>query len=182
MNPNADVTCRSSVCPFRLPEGHLIGDHPLLEGQEPPSQSPYEASRAVFDSYCAMDEPELPETITSALQVRLYRWRIEQFGLTGDNTMGVVEELGELAEAFLSLTVGAGKLAHMRLKSLQNIRGFGDRNVARKAAADAIADILVFLTQLATDMRLDLWTIYRMTAEEVMQRDFKADPVTGGIS
>ena len=128
------------------------------------SISPVQLAREVFNSYAAMDAPELPEDPQSRLQVELTRWQTKNFG--GANPMqmlaGVVEEVGEIA--------------HALLKNDQRVRGFDDDEKFREAAGDAVADAVIFLQQLCTLLRLDFGTLVRLTATEVMQRDWKENP------
>lgn len=141
----------------------------------------YDESREAFAKYAAMDAPGVPEDPLSALQVRLARWQTTNIGLTMSDrdAMGVSEEVGELATAVLALAATSGRISHLILKSNEKIRQLGDETTARKAVADAIADQLIFLTQLATTLRLDLGTLYEKTAEQVMLRDFKRFPKNG---
>jgi hypothetical protein len=54
-----------------------------------------------FQSWCAMDGDEVPPNVVDRTQVRALRWRNREFGLPDDFRVlaGVVEEMGELAEA-----------------------------------------------------------------------------------
>jgi len=76
--------------------------------------------------------------------------------------VGAVEEMGELARAIL--------------KNAQGIRGFDDKKKFLESAGDAIADILVYLTQLATSLRLDIGLLFYETAKVVMNRDWTKHP------
>lgn len=137
--------------------------------------TPYNRARAAFDAYCA-------ETEGGPLQARLARWSNHNFpGSTRvQKALGVAEELGELAEAFIGLTASAGRLSHAVLKTDQGIRGFDDRDTARAAVADAAADIVIFLMQVCTCFRIDLVTLVEAEAERVMRRDWKTHPDNGG--
>jgi hypothetical protein len=99
----------------------------------------FEKSSAAFSRYAALDAPHLPPEELSALQVRLWRWQVEQFGLPDDRdlVLGIVEECGEMEEAD-----------------------------SPAALEDAVADILIYTTQLCTSNRLDLGVIM----EEVNKR------------
>jgi len=156
------------------------------------SQGPYEAARAAFSAYAAMDGPRLPESPWSALQVRLARWQAANFGAVpaSQNALGVAEELGELAEELTDdlvewlhplvimgrLAGAAGRVAHAVLKGEQRIRGMADPEARRRRIADGVADMLIYATQLCTSFRLDFGTLYRETAEEVMARDWLKNP------
>jgi hypothetical protein len=93
------------------------------------SDETYYAARARFDATAGLDHPDLPEDPAEALQTRLYRWQIRSYGVPDrrDIALGVVEELGELAEA-------AGDHA---------------------SEADAVADTAIYAIQLCTLLRLD---------------------------
>jgi NTP pyrophosphatase (non-canonical NTP hydrolase) len=78
--------------------------------------------------------------------------------------LGAVEELGELA--------------HAHLKALQGIRGTTEEHMA--AAADAVADTIIFLADYCSAMGFDLESIVGDTWDKVKQRDWQADPKTGG--
>lgn len=127
---------------------------------------PIKRARAAFNTYAAMDAPKLPPDSQSSLQVQLVRWQQENFGGASLFQMlaGVSEEVGELAHAIL--------------KHDQKIRGFDNEEKFREAAGDAVADTVVYLTQLCTLLRLDFGTLVTETAHEVMQRDWKAKPET----
>lgn len=77
--------------------------------------------------------------------------------------IGVMEELGELA--------------HAHLKKAQGIRGNEDHDLAAK---DAVGDIILYLTDYCSACGYDLEALVEETWAKVKQRDWKADPVTGG--
>lgn len=95
----------------------------------------YQAARAAFAEYAAANAPHLPPDPLSALQVRLARWEAVQFSYQPPWTavLGVCEEIGELEEADIDI-------AKLR---------------------DAVADTMIFATQLCTAYRLDFGTILR---------------------
>lgn len=145
-------------------------------------RDPYQASRDAFDRYAGMDAPEVPDNPLSALQVRLCRWQTRNFGAgtSAHSVLGVVEEVGEALEGFLGLAVAAGRLAHAVLKADQKIRSLSDPEKARRAVADGVADLSVYAIQVCTAFRLDYGVLLTQTAEDVMQRDWKSNPETGG--
>lgn len=134
--------------------------------------SPVTKAREAFDGYAALDAPHLPlldgEVNLSALQVQLYRWQVRNFGVPSELAIlaGATEELGELA--------------HALLKHHQGIRGMANREAMREAAGDAIADVVVYLIQLCTALRLDFGTLLEGTAIEVMERNWVTNPEDGG--
>jgi NTP pyrophosphatase (non-canonical NTP hydrolase) len=93
-------------------------------------------------------------------------------------TLGMTEELGELREALDGLLKATGRLSHLALNYEQKRRGYADDMAAfRSKVADALADHAVFAHQAATAMRLDYWTLVRVTAEGVMKRNWKTNPL-----
>lgn len=72
----------------------------------------FEQSRERFERWAALDAPELPESRTDSIQVRLARWQAQNFGAAPDEhmTLGVVEELGEMSETLMPEEIidGAG--------------------------------------------------------------------------
>jgi hypothetical protein len=137
--------------------------------------SAYDRARAAFDAYATMDAPALPAEATSALQVRLHRWAAEQF--PGERlehpALGVGGELGELAEAVVAITARAGFAQEVVLKHSRSTGKYATPERARVAAADAIADVAIFLARLCTRLRLDFGELLRATAEEVLQRNYR---------
>lgn len=77
--------------------------------------------------------------------------------------LGAVEELGELA--------------HAHLKMLQGIRGTVIELHAKKV--DAVADIIIFLSDYCTANGIDLHSAVCETWAKVKTRDFKADKLKG---
>lgn len=77
--------------------------------------------------------------------------------------LGAVEELGELA--------------HAHLKMIQGIRGTKEEHLAN--AKDAVADVIIFLSDYCTAMGFDLAECVEVTWEQVKQRDWIKNPKTG---
>lgn len=74
--------------------------------------------------------------------------------------LGVMEEVGELA--------------HAHLKKAQGIRTNEDHDAK---AADAVADIVIFLADYCSTVGIDLESVVLETWAEVRKRDWKANPV-----
>jgi hypothetical protein len=107
----------------------------------------YEEARAAFEKFAAMGPPYLPGDPLSALQVQLCRWQSSQFGVPDiiDLVAGVIEEVGEFIEADTT-----------------------------PLEEDAIADALIFASQLATLIRCDfstLWAMREPAGEDVSDLD-----------
>ncbi len=98
------------------------------------------------------------QTTISYTQFVLSRWQNKHFGAVPHTqlALGVAEE--------------AGELCHAVLKHVQKIRGLTDEKAYRLAAADALADVVIYAMQFATALRLDLATLVIATAEHVMSR------------
>lgn len=77
--------------------------------------------------------------------------------------LGAVEELGELA--------------HAHLKMEQGIRGTKAEHLT--AAADAVADTVIYLADYCSAMGFDFGKIVEETWEQVKKRDWKKDPKNG---
>ena len=80
-----------------------------------------------------------------------------------DPLLGAVEELGELA--------------HAHLKTRLGIRGSEETH--RENAADAVADVVIFLSDYCTAMGFDLQSIMEKTWAEVRKRDWVKFPLNG---
>jgi NTP pyrophosphatase (non-canonical NTP hydrolase) len=93
------------------------------------------AAREAFDMYAGLDAPDLPNAPLSALQVRLFRWEVGQFGYQPSHryVLGIVEEIGELLES-----------------------------ISTHDWVDALGDIQVFAIQLCTAYRLDFGTLRKV--------------------
>ncbi len=100
------------------------------------------------------------------LQLEARAWRTRNFKDTSTamhQTLGVCEE--------------AGELAHAVLKMEQGIRG--DRTEHLEEAADAVADIVIYLTGVCDNLGLDFQRCVEETWSSVKQRDWVANPVDG---
>lgn len=106
--------------------------------------SEYQKSRDVFNSYAGMPAPYLPGPEIQGIQIALSRWQNYQFPGSSDLhlALGIAEECGEFFEALAA----------------------GDYD----DTVDAVGDILIYATQLATSHRLDFETIlnHQFTAEQ----------------
>lgn len=78
---------------------------------------------------------------------------------------GAMEELGELVRA--------------ELKHDQGIRGFDDEEKYRAAIEDAVADVIIFLSDYCSVRNLDLQQIMETTWNQVKQRKWTERPQTG---
>ncbi len=94
----------------------------------------YRESRRRFETFAAMDAPDLPADPHDALQVKLARWQSRNFGPAPAHllTLGVVEEVGELVVAVEAMD--------------------------SDAIDDALGDIGIYCAQLATARRLAIAT------------------------
>ena len=103
------------------------------------------------------------------LQDEQREWAQRNFGTDRPSyqpLLGAVEELGELA--------------HAHLKSEQGIRGTPEKHAADKR--DAVGDVLIYLTDYCNLEGFDLQDLMQETWGEVKQRDWKANPSTGGVA
>ena len=102
------------------------------------------------------------------LQEQQAVWAARNFGDTPPHRplLGALEELGELA--------------HAHLKDEQGIRGTSEHHTAKKK--DAIGDIIVYLADYCTRQGFSLQEAIELTWSEVSQRDWVANPQTGGIA
>jgi NTP pyrophosphatase (non-canonical NTP hydrolase) len=113
-----------------------------------------------------------------------------KFGSGYRPLLGAVEEFGELCDLMGSKTpmsmllgvckVGStiGKLAHHHLKNEQGIRNQENHAEAKK---DAIADMLIYLTDYCNNEGFDLEALLSETWEKVRQRDWKKNPDTAHL-
>lgn len=82
------------------------------------------------------------------------------------NLLGAMEELGELA--------------HAHLKGEQGIRHTPEEIIEKKK--DAVGDIFAFLCNYCDSQGLTLHECIVHAWNEIKDRDFKKDPINGGIS
>lgn len=80
----------------------------------------------------------------------------------------------------LGLQEEVGELAHAHLKALQGIRGTQEEHHAAKI--DAVADILIFLSDYCTANDIDLQEALNKEWPIVMTRDWRNDPINGGAA
>lgn len=128
----------------------------------------------------------------TTFQRQVKQWRTVNFGdgPAVHPLLGVVEELGELVDAFLLLPspwrgassvlrlAGAvGRLAHATLKTEQGIRGSAQKH--ELAAKDAVGDLLVYLADLCGRRGWDMEKILDDTWAQVSRRDWRKNPAEG---
>lgn len=106
----------------------------------------------------------------SVCQEELHDWRMKNFPecTPEDQFMGMVEEMGEMAHAWL--------------KHKQGIRSYAGGATAKEPIAikDAIADLTIFMMGFCSLMGWDLELIVEATAyNEVMKRDWITYPTNG---
>ena len=118
-----------------------------------------------------LSKPPLPPLLTfRQLQIEQKEWADKNFPESQNGStyyrslMGIFEEAGELAHAFL--------------KQEQNIRGSWDEHEAK--AKDAIGDMLVFMANLCSVRGWDMQQIIEIVWGEVRMRDWNTDRLTGG--
>lgn len=99
------------------------------------------------------------------LQKLQAEWSLKNFGEQPPHRplLGATEELGELC--------------HAHLKMEQGIRGNEDHEANIK---DAVADVIIYLSDYCTKMGINLHDSVFDTWAEVSKRDWKADPEKGG--
>jgi NTP pyrophosphatase (non-canonical NTP hydrolase) len=98
-------------------------------------------------------------------QERHDKWQKRNFGGKHGSgyrpLLGVVEEVGELS--------------HAHLKSEQGIRNNEDHEANKK---DAVADIIIYLSDYCTGQGIDLEKTLKETWDQVLKRDWKTNPDT----
>jgi NTP pyrophosphatase (non-canonical NTP hydrolase) len=98
-------------------------------------------------------------------QERHDKWQKHNFGGKHGSgyrpLLGVVEEVGELA--------------HAHLKAEQGIRNNENHEANKK---DAVADIIIYLSDYCTGQGIDLEKTLKETWDQVLKRDWKTNPNT----
>ena len=97
------------------------------------------------------------------LQNEVEKWADHNFGDKRDPFFGVVEEVGELSHAIL--------------KKKQEIRGTAKEH--EDAITDAVADIVIFLSDFCALHDIDFESCVLETWDKVKKRDWKKYPKTG---
>lgn len=121
-----------------------------------------EAERLAADT--ATETPSQPPFDLRRIQEEQRAWSHHNFGdqPSWKPLLGVVEEVGELA--------------HAHLKRAQQIRTGEDHTTA---TSDAVGDIMIFLMDFCSSVRIDLQDALEATWNDVKQRDWKKWPKTG---
>lgn len=123
------------------------------------------------------------------IQKELAVWAQKNFGKqrTDDlRLIGATEELGELVTQQLEQLVPLlhvvrelGILSHHHLKEKCGIRGTSEFH--REKSKDAVGDVIIFLMDYCELHGWSLWNIINETWDEVRQRNWIDDPLTGGL-
>lgn len=74
--------------------------------------------------------------------------------------------------------VTLGRIAHAVLKTEQRIRGYDNPEKGRREVAENLVSVLYRLRDQALILGSDLEEVYATVAARVLQRDWKADPVS----
>lgn len=88
------------------------------------------------------------------------------------------DEGRQILRCALGVSEEAGELAHAILKADQGIRG--NQSKHDEDAKDAIGDIVLYAMHLCSLKGWDLHSIVQDTATKVLERDWQADPDSGG--
>jgi NTP pyrophosphatase (non-canonical NTP hydrolase) len=107
-------------------------------------------------------------------QKELSEWQRKNFtkGEIGNCDVCVFHHLAGMCEEL-------GELAHALLKYRQGIRGMTEVKM-KEEVADAFGDVVVYGTQLLSELGIDAQETVEKTIEEVLKRDWKKDKTTGG--
>ena len=84
----------------------------------------------------------------------------------------------DVEHATLGVCEEAGELAHAILKRAQGVRGSNADLTSE--ALDALGDIFIYSLTVADYFGMSIETIYASTWNKVKQRDWVADPQSGG--
>ena len=83
----------------------------------------------------------------------------------------------EAVQGILGVTEESGELAHAYLKTLQGIRGSKQSHLA--AIKDALGDIFIYSCEIANKFDFDFQEVVEETWDEVKLRDWKKFPKNG---
>ena len=116
-----------------------------------------------------------------AVQREVSEWCGYNFKSDGPEAvvLGTVEEIGELVEAAMLLSITAGRLSRAVLKRSQGIRGSHEEWTA--ALQKETADVLIKLFHIATIEGFDLEAALHQRWGEVKKRDFVKNPTGHGM-
>jgi NTP pyrophosphatase (non-canonical NTP hydrolase) len=112
------------------------------------------------------------------LQQEHRAWRTHNFPCADDwqPLVGVSEELGEAAFAFIRIAATIGRIDHGFLKQAQCIRVSEDH---RAEIVDAVGDLLLYVVDFANRLDIDLADAIKTTWAEVSVRDWQRNKVDG---
>jgi NTP pyrophosphatase (non-canonical NTP hydrolase) len=124
-------------------------------------------------------EPSLVSTFTDCVKsldrsvdISLRQLQLEQFAWQERNF-----PQSDLLQATLGVSEEAGELCHSVLKLTQGIRGTREEHLAN--IKDAVADCIVFLSQVCNKTGISLQDCINETWPQVRARDWKAFPKNG---
>jgi NTP pyrophosphatase (non-canonical NTP hydrolase) len=146
--------------------GHIEEAHKLLDRITGVKQEPDVGLVLRLEQFDTTYQARPPEGVLKRVQRELVPWVKHNFGDRPGwmPVMGIQEECGELAHAFL--------------KRAQGIRGTDEQHLAD--IRDALADIIIFACDAATAHGIDLEQALSDTWAMVKQRDFIKDVADGG--
>jgi NTP pyrophosphatase (non-canonical NTP hydrolase) len=131
------------------------------QDQTEPTDCPYVRGDIHDAVVLKLAERDREDTL-SRIQKEQRAWVLHNFGEreAWQPLLGIQEEVGELAHAFL--------------KRHQGIRGTHEEHTAD--IRDAVADIIIFLMDFASAEGIDVREVLDETWQKVRQRDWKANP------
>ena len=100
-----------------------------------------------------------------------------QVGAWAESNFPCADEPRSWLRCTLGVCEEAGELAHAILKREQGIRGTPDEH--DEAAQDAIGDICIYLMDLCYRKGWNFDVILKKTVEQVLKRDWVANPKEG---
>jgi len=105
-------------------------------------------------------------------------WREHNFPDSDDwqPLVGVSEELGEAAFAFIRIAATVGRIDHGYLKQSQGIRVSEDH---RAEIVDAVGDLIIYVVDFANRLDINLADAIKTTWAEVSARDWQRNKVDG---